>query len=268
MGVSMSEIDMARRTFEYRIYPKRKHLSRLYAQSDLACKVYNSLLELQKVTYKETGKGLAKFTMNKGITEMKKADTTLKGAHSQVLQNCSDRLSKAFKAFFQRVKEKKSGKRVKAGYPTFKKRFHSITFPQGSFVLEGDRHLRVSKVGRVPILLHRPTIGEVRIMTIKRTRSGKWFVMFSCDVGDNKPEHPTPENAVGIDVGLESFATLSNGIVIENPRNLAKSEKRLKRLQRRVSRKKWAVAIAEGQNYWWRFSTRRLRTRERISCIS
>ena len=232
----IQSIAMARRMFEYRIYPKQKHISRLYTQFDLSCKAYNNLLEIQRTAYKTTGKGLSKYAMNRAITEMKKSDPTLKGAHSQVLQNCSDRLSKAFQSFFRRVKEKKAGKRVKVGYPRFKNRFHSITFPQAGFGLDGD-YLQVSKVGRIPIVYHRPTVGEVKTMTIKRAKSGKWFVVFSCDGGDNVAEHPTPEKAIGIDLNVENFAALSNGEIIENPRHLNQSEKRLKRLQRRASKK-------------------------------
>mgnify|MGYP001617175987 CR=1 FL=1 len=236
MNNRIQSIAMARRMFEYRIYPKRKHISRLYTQFDLSCKAYNNLLGIQRTTYKTTGKGMSKFAMNKAISEMKKADPTLKGAHSQVLQNCSDRLSKAFQSFFRRVKEKKAGKRVKVGYPRFKGRVHSITFPQGGFWLEGE-YLRVSKVGRIPLVYHRPTVGEVKTMTIKRERSGKWFVVFSCDIGDAVAGHPNPEKTIGIDLNVENFAALSNGEIIENPRHLKQSEKRLKRLQRRVSRK-------------------------------
>jgi len=85
--------------------------------------------------------------------------------------------------------------------------------------------------------LHRVPKGKIKTMTIKRNCAGQWFAVFSCEAETQKVTHPSKER-IGIDVGLENFATFSNGETISNPRFLVKSEKRLKRLQRRLSRKK------------------------------
>ncbi len=237
---------MCLRNYEYRIYPSKIQISRLNTQFWLAKQMYNMLLTIRKDTYLCNGTTINKFNMNKIITKLKNIDTNFKGVHSQVLQNLSDRLSKAFSNFYRRVKEKKAGKRVKVGFPRYKKRLKSINYPQSGFKFVSDKKLRISKIGNVPIVLHRVPKGKVKTMTIKRMKSGKWFVVFSCEIESDTNARPVNDKVVGIDVGLENFATLSDGIVIENPRHIKKSEKRLKRLHRRVSRK------VKGSNNRWK----------------
>jgi len=74
-------------------------------------------------------------------------------------------------------------------------------------------------------------------MTIKRNRAGQWFAVFSCEVDVSRKIHSHPDKKVGIDLGIENFATLSNGEVIPNSRFLLESERKLNKLQRRLSRK-------------------------------
>ena len=94
--------------------------------------------------------------------------------------------------------------------------------------LEGDRLIR-SKVGAVKVVLHRPIEGTPKTRTLTRSRTGKWYASFSCET-DAKLLHPTGE-IVGVDVGLSSFATLSDGQQIANPRFYRRDEADLKRVQ-------------------------------------
>lgn len=236
---------MCLRNYEYRMYPSRKQISRLNAQFWLSKEMYNMLLTIRKDTYLANGTSFNKFNMNKAITKIKDINTEFKGVHSQVLQNLSDRLSKAFSNFFRRVKEKKTGKRVKVGFPRYKKRLKSITYPQSGFKFISDKKLFISKIGNLPIILHRVPKGKLKTMTIKRIKSGKWFVVFSCEIESNGNTKPVNDKVVGIDVGLENFATLSDGTIIKNPKHIKKSEKRLKRLHRRVSNK-----VKGSKNRW------------------
>ena len=158
--------------------------------------------------------------------------------HSQVLQNIGKRINDAFSHFFRRVQEKKNGKDIKAGFPRFKssRRYKSITYPQSGFKFKSERRLSVSKIGNIPIILHRVPKGKIKTLTITKTAKG-WFAIFSCeDVPIEKFE--AKNGHVGIDVGIESFATLSDGTKIENPKLLVKSEKKLRRFQKALSRKK------------------------------
>src|SRR5262249_16893060 len=141
--------------------------------------------------------------------------------HSQVLQNIHVRVDLAFKSFFRRVKASED-----PGYPRFKQfgRYDSITYPQyGNGVrLEGNT-LILSKIGSVKVILHRPVEGQIKTVTLRRSSTGKWFVSFSVVT---KPQLLAPDSsAVGVDVGLCCFATLSTGEKIANPRFLRCEER-------------------------------------------
>jgi len=96
--------------YKYRIYPFKNQQRILNRQLDLACDVYNSLLDLKQEIWEETEKSLTKVDLDNIITELKVDNPKWKEIHSQVLQNVSDRLIKAFDNFFRRVREKKSVK--------------------------------------------------------------------------------------------------------------------------------------------------------------
>lgn len=219
--------------YRYRIYPSKKQIRRLSKNLDVCRRMYNELLEINIETYKNTGKGLTGYDLNNCI---KYLDTNTDVVYAQVKQNINDRISKAFKSFFRRCKERKSGKRVKVGFPRFKKSYKSITYPQKGFRFKSDKRLYISKIGNIPIIKHREIKGKIKTMTIKRTPSNQWFVVFSCEAEPKERKHSNKK--IGIDVGLESFATFSDGTKIENPRFLVESEKKLKKYQRRLSRKK------------------------------
>jgi putative transposase len=214
--------------YKYRIYPSKKQIPRLFKTFNTCKDIYNTLLESSINTYKSSGKTLRKFDYNKLISGKHK------DLHSQVVQNVSDRVHKAFANFFRRVKNKSCKKK---GFPRFKSSIHSITYPQTGFKFLNDKRLRVSKIGSVPIVLHRIPKGKIKTLTIKRNKAGQWFASFACEETMPIVIHPNQE-VVGIDVGIESLAVLSTGEVIDNPRFLIKSERRLKLLHRQVSRKK------------------------------
>ena len=167
-----------------------------------------------------------------GIPDYQELVKGTSNIHSQVIQDVGRRLYKAFQNFFRRVKSKEA----KKGFPRFKSRVNSITYPQRGFKFISNKHIKVSKIGNLPIILHRVPKGKIKTFTIKQTKTDKWFAMFACELPDTQVKHPSAEK-VGIDVGIENFATLSNGESIANPHHLIKSESRLKLLHRRVSRK-------------------------------
>jgi putative transposase len=194
---------------------KAYRVSTLLEQTLEICRwVYNDTLALRKNAWEQEQRSISLYETNKILTEWKKERPDLNQVYSQVLQNVQMRVDLAFKAFFRRVKAGEN-----PGYPGFKGkgRYDSFTYPQSGFKLEGD-HLHLSKIGDVKILLHRPIEGTIKTLTICRSSTGKWYACFSVEY-DPSPL-PQKETAVGIDVGLESFATLSNGEKIENPRVL------------------------------------------------
>ncbi len=148
------------------------------------------------------------------------------------------RLNKAFAGFFRRVK---AGQ--KAGYPRFKgaTRFDSVEWPKdgdGARWLPERRRVYLQGIGEVKVDLHRPVQGRVKTIQIKR-QGRRWMLVLSCDDVPTNPLPPTGRQ-VGIDVGIASFATTSDGEHVENPRwgraaagRLASAQQRLARANRR-----------------------------------
>jgi len=237
---------MAKRMFEFRIYPAIKQTNRLKKHFFLIKTLYNVLLLLTKDQYRANGHSMSRNELNNAIKRFKEFNPNYNEIHSQVLQNVSDRIRKAYGHFFRRVKERKMGKKVKVGFPRYKKFLKSIAYPQSGFKFVSDKLLYIGKVGNVPIVRHRPLVGTIKTMSVKWTRSNKWFVVFCCDIPEEpkdagKVETPIKEwnykHEVGIDMGLEKFLATSDNVIVENPRFLKVEGKRLKRLQRQVSRK-------------------------------
>ena len=213
--------------YKFRMYPSRKQKVRIINSLKICKTIYNELLAISIDSWKYGQVSLSGFDFNKYLTGK------YSNIHSQSKQNVSDRVHKAFKNFFRRVKENVKEK----GFPRFKSRINSITYPQSGFKFINQRRLYASKIGNIPITLHRVPKGKIKTMTIKVNKANQWFACFSCEMDTHKVKHSSKEK-IGIDVGIENFATLSNGETIDNPRFLIKFEKRLKLLQRRLSRKK------------------------------
>ncbi len=214
---------------KYRIYLTNGQ-RRILDQQLEACRwVYNETLATCKHAYEE-GTPLGVYDTQALLPSWKAERPVLKRVHSQVLQNVQVRVDLAFKAFFRRVKAGEEN----VGYPRFKSqgRYDSITYPQyeNGVRLDGDR-LLLSKVGAVHVVLHRPIDGTPKTVTLTRASTGKWYACFSCET-DAQRREPTAQ-IVGVDVGLLSFATLSNGQQIANPRFYRQDEADLKRVQQR-----------------------------------
>lgn len=222
---------MSHLMFKYRLYPNKKQEQVIEEQFELCRQTYNFLLAHCRETYQQTKKTPSKYDLDKLITHLKTRGDINK-VYSQVLQNVSKRIKDGYTGFFAR---RKAG--LKAGLPRFKKygTYKSITYPQFGFKIHGNK-LKLSKIGVLRINLHREIQGQVKTLTIKKNASGKWFACFSCII-ETEPRKK-PIKSVGIDVGLTSFAVLSDESVIVNPRFYRNSEKRLARLQRVLSRKK------------------------------
>ncbi len=213
----------AMRAWRYRIYPSRSQ-EKILDRHLYECKtIWNSLLEYTKKYYEET----RKFPARKQLY-LRTKETDI---FSQVAQNVADRLAKSLKGF---VAKRKAGR--KAGFPRFKpiERVKSFTYPQFGFKL--DDKLELSGIGSVSIRKHREMDGEIKNLTIKKSPSGKWHAIFTAESERKMPER-NKKLEVGIDLGIETFAYLSDGSKIENPRNLRLAQERLALTQRRMSNK-------------------------------
>lgn len=219
-----------RKAFQYRLRPTKKQARLLQEQLDECRWLYNELLSQRKLSYEELKAPLSKYQQNIFLPLIKEERETLKKVHSQVLQNVVDRLDKAFQGFFRRCKAGET-----PGFPRFRgiHRYDSFCYPQSGFFLLG-KEIHLSKIGKVRVKMHRPIVGVAKTCTIKKTVSGEWEIFLSCEV--HAVPLPEQKESIAIDVGLESFATLSNGKKIENPRFFKKEEKRLATAQRKLSK--------------------------------
>lgn len=220
-----------RKTYKYRLYPTDSQKKKLQLSLDACRWVYNKTLETRKQAWEERKEQVSRYDTSNLLTQWKKEDLTLNNAYSQCLQNVTLRVDLAFKAFFRRVKAKEN-----PGYPRFRSfdRYDSFTFPQSGFRLINNR-LKLSKIGSVKIRKYRNIEGTVKTLTIRRSATGKWYASFSCEV-EISPL-PKVDAVVGVDVGLESFATFSTGEKIANPRFFRIDEKKLTKAQRKLSNK-------------------------------
>jgi putative transposase len=222
------------KTFKYRLHPTKQQ--RLLDQQLEECRwLYNQLLAERREAWEQRQESLRYFDQATSLPGLKAERPTLASVHSQVLQYVAVRIDLAFKAFFRRSKAGEA-----PGYPRFRGcgRYASITSaqaPVGCKVEADGKRLRLYGVGQVTIILRRPLEGTPKTATISRSSTGRWSVYFSCE----RPEHsPLPEagQLVGIDVGLKTFATLSDGQEIANPRFFRREERAPAKVQRRLSR--------------------------------
>lgn len=211
-----------KKAYRFKLAPNKQQRYSLARTLDVCRDLYNDALyqrKLQKISrYEQSGQ----------LTDLKSQFPVYKNVHSQVLQHVLDKLDKAFKNFFR------SG----FGFPRFKgeNRFDSFTYPQSGFSLEG-KYLKLAKIGNVKLRLSRelPSDAKVKTCTIKRSVNG-WFATFTFEY---TPEPlPNSDLGVGIDVGVATFATFSDGTEIQNPRIYQQHQKELRRAQRRVARRR------------------------------
>lgn len=221
---------MATICIKYRNYPTYSQEHFLCDTLDVCRGIYNSLLNTRKFEYEVSKKSLSLYDQINAITGYKKEFLELTSVHSQVLQNVATRVDLAFKAFFRRVKAGDT-----PGFPRMKgDGYDSFCYPDTGFAIN-SKSVRLSKVGVVKAVIHRKIEGTIKTCTIKR-QGQKCFATFAIEA----EAMPLPKNdkAVGIDVGPEKFATLSNNTYIQNPRFFRKEEKDLTKAQRKTEKYK------------------------------
>lgn len=222
-----------RKTFKYRLYPTRKQTEALTDQLGEACRLYNAALQERRDAYKQAGVSLTYYDQAAQLKAIRAQDACGLSNFS-CSQDVLRRVHKTFQAFFRRLE-----RGDKPGYPRFKSRFRfdSVTFPSyGDGVrLRDNGKLYVQGVGDIKVKLHRPVAGRIKTVTLKRD-AGRWYVCFSVEI-EPVPHDTQRIHDIGIDLGLASFAVLSDGTVITNPRWYREAQRALRVAQRRVARR-------------------------------
>jgi putative transposase len=220
------------KAYKYRLKPTKKQKVSIDKHIGCCRLVYNWALEQKIKTYEQTGKSISHFDIDKLLPILKTEKPFLKETNSQALQGMTKHVDAAFTRFF----------REKNGFPNFKSKknpIQSFPVPQHYTVDFENSIVKLPKIGKVEAIFHRKFEGTLRTATISRSCTGKYYI--SILVEDEK-ELPNKQKylestTVGVDVGIKDFAVLSTGKKIENPKYLKNSLKRLKCLQKRVSKK-------------------------------
>ena len=211
--------------YKYRLYPNKEQQE--YFAKCFGCVrfIYNRMLSDKINYYKETKKKL-----NNTPAQYKKEFEWLKEVDSLALANAQMNLQTAYNNFF---------KRPEVGFPKFKsKKNHNYSYTtnnQRGNIYVSDRYIKLPKIGLVRVKKHRDFEGVIKSVTVSQTPSGKYYVSVLVNQ-EEKEKLSKTDSQIGIDLGLKEFAITSDGEMIENPKYLRKSEKRLRKLQKDLSR--------------------------------
>jgi putative transposase len=228
------ERQTVRKTFKYKLIPTPTQEWELGRILGLCRSLYNTALEQRIVVYQRRHVSVSRYQQEAELKDIREALPDYGTVHSHVLQDVLARLDKTYQAFFRRVK---AGE--KAGFPRYqaRTRWHSFTYKEfGNGATLDNGYLVLSKIGRIAVRWSRPIEGTPKTVTISKEADG-WYVCFSCADVPIQPL-PTTGQETGIDLGIEAFATLSDGTRIFSPGWYRKAERALKTAQRRVSRRK------------------------------
>lgn len=223
---------MSRNCLKIRLYPDKIQQHALEATLETCRLVYNSMVNDRKFQYDTAQVSVGYFTQKAYLPKWKKDHPELKAVYSQVLQDVAHRVELAFKAFFDRVKKGET-----PGFSRLKGagQYDSITFTQNDSFKVGDSTIRLAKIGQVKAKIHRRPWGELKTCTVRRINN-KWFACLCQEV--EAELLPPSDEAIGMDVGLKTFAAFSNGEFIANPRFFRQEEKALAKAQRKLSKQK------------------------------
>ena len=222
-------------TYKFRIYPNKEQEILIQKTFGSTRYVYNHYLADRIEQYKETGKSPTRFIQDKQLTDLKKELSWLKEVDATALQSSLQILDIAYQNFFRGIKQ---GQNI--GFPKFKsKKDNHKSYKSkcvGSNIKILDKQMQLPKLGLVKCKISKRIEGRILNATISQNPSGKYFVSVCCTDVETQQYSPTG-SVIGIDLGLKEFAITSDGQHIENPKYLKKSEKKLAKLQKQLSRK-------------------------------
>ena len=219
---------MSYKSFKFKLYPTEEQ--KVFFERSAGCSrfVYNKLLEDSITEYQNTGKFILGFSLTNKLVELKKQFPWLKEVNSQSLQQTSMNLASAFKNRFSKKR------RIKIGFPKFKSKHTTSSFSIPQHFIINKNQIKIPKIGWISCITHRKLEGKVKSITISKDVD-VWFVSILCELED-KISYYDPSNAIGLDLGIKTFAVTSDGECIDEP-DIEKEYKKLKKLQRKHSKK-------------------------------
>ena len=227
------------RVYRYRLYPTRAQRFALYETCERLRELYNAALQHRRGAYKLQAVRVTKGEQERELRGVRAARPEYAAIHTHLLQDALTRLDRAYRAFFRRVN---AGE--KPGFPRFKARgrYRTFTFKDavnrnGVALVAGGKRVRLAGIGNVKVKLHRPIEGRVKQASVTLGGDGHWYIAFVCDDVPAKPL-PATGRSVGVDVGITTFAALSDGSLVENPRPFETAQREFADAQRKVARRK------------------------------
>lgn len=218
------------KSFEIRIYPNREQ--QILINKTFGCRryVYNYMLNLKQKLYSFYKINITYNHMCKILTELKKQKLWLYEVDNKPLQQCLKDMDTSYKRFYNGV----------SGYPNFKsKRGKNSyrTIGKNIHLDQDNKMIRIPKVGWIKFRdkSNFSDLTKINNITISKTSSGKYFASISAEV--DIAAFTKTKKSCGVDLGLKDFCILSDGTKFENPKFLVSNEKRLRLLQKSLSRK-------------------------------
>ena len=223
------------KTYNFRLYPNKKDQVLLSKHFGSARFIYNIMLELKQYYYNKTGINLSNRELSYALTQLKKHEdySWLNEVNSQTLQVTLKNLDQAFTNFQQ----------GRAGFPKFKsKKTYKFSFniPQKISIINNNR-LKILKFPEgIKVKVHREILGTIKNATIKLNPSGKYYVSLTVEYDNQIPAKPRVDHssATGVDLGIKTYATLSDGTKIFYSMYLEKNLVKLKELRAKFRKSK------------------------------
>jgi putative transposase len=228
------ERQRVRKTYNYKLKPTPEQERFLDHTLMLCPHVYNAAVSERREAWRMRGVSATYYQQKYELPGIKEAMPEYGEVDSQILRDVILRVDRALKAHSRRVKNGET-----PGYPRFqgRNRYSSLTYPLLGNVERLDNGLLVlCKIGRIAVRWSRPLVSTPKTLTVSK-EADRWHACVSCAVAPTQPL-PATGQEMGIDLGIEAFATLSNGTRIFNPGWRRQAERSLKTAQRRVSQRK------------------------------
>lgn len=237
---------LVNKAYKFRIYPNKEQ--EILIAKTIGCSrfVFNHFLGMWNDTYKETGKGLTYNACSAQLPQLKIELEWLKEVDSIAIQSALKNLADAYKRFFKKQNDKPRFKSKKNNVQSY-----TTKHTNGNIAIV-DNKIKLPKLGFVKFAKSREIDGRIMNATVRRNSSGKYFVSILTEVEIQPLEKA--DSAIGIDLGITDFAILSDGHKIDNNKFTSKMEKKLKREQRKLSKraliaKNKGILLLDAKNY-------------------
>lgn len=220
------------RSYKFRIYPNKTQENKILRTFGCCRYIFNHYLSERIEQYKSIGTAPTRFQQDKNLTLLKRELKWLKEVDSTALQSTIKNLDTAYQNFFRRIK-----KGEKPGYPHFKsKHKYKQSYKSNSNIKVMKKTVQLPKLGKIKCRISKEIQGRILSATVSKNPSGQYFVALCCTDVEIKPI-PKSGKFIGLDMGLKKFLTTSEGEKYPNPKYINKSQKKLSKLQRQLSRK-------------------------------